>query len=205
MKILAAEVEVGAAVKEACWAAAAVRDRARTEKEAAECLSVVVAAVQAAAAAAAAVERVYYRVRSQAGSESEDEEAVSEAVTEMEDVVLWDAEDEERKMRARWEVEARGKAEAEARLEAALRRQVTGFWRLGRAYERLGESVKRGLAEMAKSAAEAAAVDVQSVLAAPVEEREEIWHQAYFGSVWEARHSATMERRRRAAGERRLA
>ena len=46
------------------------------------------------------IARHYYRVWSQAGSESEEEEAVSEAVTEVDDVVLWDAEHEERRMRA---------------------------------------------------------------------------------------------------------
>ena len=72
-------------------------------------------------------------------------------MTEAEDLVLWDAEDEERKRRARWEVEARRKEVEEARLDAALSRLVTAFQRMGAAYcvsqngpKRLGGSVKRG-------------------------------------------------------------
>ena len=49
--------------------------------------------------------------------------------------------------------------------------------------------------EMAKSPADAAAVDVQSVLAAPVEQRKDLWHRAYLGSGWDARDSARMKMR----------
>ena len=101
-------------------------------------------------------------------------------------------------------MEAGRKAVEEARLDAALNRVVAAFQRMSAAYcvphnrsKRLGESVKRGLVEMAKSAAEAAAVDVQSVLAAPVEDRKDLWLRFYLSSVWDARNSSTLERRRR--------